>query len=123
MTTADPMNGPQQGVDPRAERPGGVEPRARGDYHGKAEQHQRDSVAAMPGLDVAGSPDRPRRAAGALGRHHPDGTHGPAAGESGRHQQRPMVPSGGSADPFDGPRPLSGHGRSRTSGRAPRSGL
>ena len=41
-----------------------------------------------PGLDVAGPPDRPRRAAGALGRHHPGRAHGPAAG---RARQRPAT--------------------------------
>ena len=69
----------QHRVDPRADRPGGVEPRAGGDHDGDAQQNQRDPVAAVAGLDVVGAPDRPRGAAGSLGGHHPGRAHGPAA--------------------------------------------
>ena len=60
---------PQHLIDPRTNRPGGVEPRTRGHDDGKAQQNQRNSVASMPWLDVAGPPDRPRRTPGALCRH------------------------------------------------------
>ena len=60
--TAPPRSrsGAQEGVDPRADRPGGVEPGTRGDHHGDAEQCQRDAVAAVSGFDVAGPADRAR---------------------------------------------------------------
>ena len=45
----------QDGVDPAADRPGGVEPGTGGDDDGDAQQRQRDAVAPVAGLDVAGA--------------------------------------------------------------------
>ena len=91
---------PQHGVHPRTDRPGGVEPRARGDDDGKTQQDQRDSVAAMSGLDVAGPPDRPRRTPGAPGRHQPGRPRRTAARQPRGDQQRPVMPLDGPARRF-----------------------
>ena len=45
----------QEVVDPPADRPGGVEPRARDDDDRDAQQRQRDAVTAVAGVDVAGA--------------------------------------------------------------------
>ena len=63
----------QQGVDPLADGPSRVEPGACGDHDRDAEESQRDAVAAVTGLQVAGPPDRARRGSGALGQHQPAG--------------------------------------------------
>ena len=72
--TAEPITRAHGDVDPSADRPRRVEPRAGGDDDGDTEQCQRDAVAAMTGFEVTRTADRPCRGSGALGQHQPTGT-------------------------------------------------
>ncbi|OOK81963.1 hypothetical protein BZL30_0331 [Mycobacterium kansasii] len=72
-----------------------MEPGTGGDDHGKAQQDQCHTVAAMSGFDVTRAPDRPCRAPGAPGRHQPGRAQGPAAGQPGRCQQGLVAPPRG----------------------------
>ncbi len=105
--TPDADEGAQQRVDPGADRPGGVEPRAGGDHDGKAEQTPaRCRRGGGPGrCRGPGPPTGPRRPRPC--RHQP----GRAQGAVRRSARRPPAANGA---PFGGlARPLAGCCRPR----------
>ena len=73
----------QEVVDPSADRPGGVEPRARDDDDRDSQQRQRDAVTAVAGVDVAGAAHRSGRRSGPPGEHEPARAGAPADGQPG----------------------------------------
>ena len=80
-TTAEPMSTRRNVSIHCADRARGVEPRAGGDHDGDAQQRQRDAVAAVAGLDIAGAADRAGGGAGALGQHQPARAHAAPDGQ------------------------------------------
>ena len=99
-----PDQDPKERVDPLADGTGGVEPGAGGDHHGDTQQRQRDAVAAVAGLEVAGPADRAGGGSGALGQHQPARADAPADGRPRRRNGRRVAaePACGGA-PRDAP--------------------